>query len=685
MKLDKSCCFYNAKIGKQGNTVNWGTSLSKQSGDYSIEGEKKLFYEKIQDFYIDKEAGEALYAAAKTKPGPKVLGVAVLDNVQFGKVNATSPFIVAIIKEVEGTHVGRISLKINWDFEFESSNNQMVYNQIQNYFGKDACWFLDSIFFDGDGVVLSPTFVSKEPIIYPNADIKNMHWNGLTGDYALVKSRFSKFVIGARGLQVKTANEYLTKLTGPVFEWFLENNIIKDSFHILNIYNDIRGINEQLEGPLQKEWKAINKEVGSHYSAPWNRWCEFVASLNLDGLKTSKEYIQIVTDSSTKGVASIKETIFSPDIFCHFYRKAGLDFDIELISRFAASLQSKPFVILSGLTGSGKTKLAESFAMCIAENDDQWMFLAVGADWTNRDSLLGFENSLNQSYSLPPYNVPNFIQRAAKDLTKPYFLILDEMNLSVVERYFADFLSAIESSEKEISLHHLKGIESPPKSIKLPPNLFIIGTVNVDESTYMFSPKVLDRANTIEFRLSENDIKMFLGKELEALDMDKLKFKGKAMAASFLKECKRNIDADLHKKMNIRLMKSFPPLKSAGAEFGYRTIIEIRQLASQLDQFDLKGSDSRADKALKEDIIFDIAILQKLLPKLHGSVGKLKIPLTTLAELCFDDGKWDIHYLNADNDAGGTSEDLRYPLSFEKIKSMYLRLMQNGFVSFAEA
>ena len=91
--------------------------------------------------------------------------------------------------------------------------------------------------------------------------------------------------------------------------------------------------------------------------------------------------------------------------------------------------------------------------------------------------------------STPAYEL---IKNAEDDSENPYFLILDEMNLSHVERYFADFLSAIESGE-EIPLY------GNNDKLTLPDNLFIIGTVNVDETTYMFSPKVLDRANTIEF------------------------------------------------------------------------------------------------------------------------------------------------------------------------------------------
>ncbi len=107
----------------------------------------------------------------------------------------------------------------------------------------------------------------------------------------------------------------------------------------------------------------------------------------------------------------------------------------------------------------------------------------------------------------------------------PHFLILDEMNLSHVERYFADLLSAIESGE-EIPLYEgnerRANGEVVPRRLRLPDNLFVIGTVNVDETTYMFSPKVLDRANVIEFRMEPDEMAAFCASpkapRLEELD-----------------------------------------------------------------------------------------------------------------------------------------------------------------------
>ena len=672
MKLDKSCCFFNVDIGESGNTANWTTALNQQGGNYSFNDDaKRKFYDNIQKYYIPENEGKDLYKAADTRTGPEILGVAVLKEVYCGELELPS-LIVAVIKDVRGSHVGRIRIKINHDFAYKSQNNQMVYDQIQNLFGEKSCWVLDSMHFEGEKLILSPFLVSSEPKTYKEAKIRAMHWNGLQGDHKKTISGFIKFLIDVRQVQRKsTAKKYVSKLQGAVTDWFRSNEIVDDSFDIFNLSNDINQINQTLDGPLKLEWKVLNDNSGGHERAPWNHWCEFIAYLNI---QSQAFEVTPFMSFSSKSVKLFQNTTF----------KSGLNFSLTLINRYVASLQAKPFVILSGLSGSGKTKLAESFAMYISENSDQWMLVPVGADWTNRDSLLGFENTLTDSYSLPTYNVPEFIERANEEenKTKPYFLILDEMNLSVVERYFADFLSAMESTNKEISLHQMEEQENkkkklPPKKLKLPPNLFIIGTVNIDESTYMFSPKVLDRANTIEFRLKEADVQDFLNKDLTDLNLDELAGKGKEMAASFLENCRKEIDVDLIKTIDNLLIETFKPLKKAGAEFGYRTISEIRQLATQLNQFDIGSK--------KEEAIFDIAILQKLLPKLHGSVGKLKLPLTTLAELCFYKGKWDNQYLDANNIDGESSENLRYPESFEKIKSMYVRLSQNRFVSFAEA
>ena len=193
---------------------------------------------------------------------------------------------------------------------------------------------------------------------------------------------------------------------------------------------------------------------------------------------------------------------------------SGLLFSPKLTTRFISSLLTKPFVILTGLSGSGKTKLAQAFTRWICQDENQYCVVPVGADWTNREPLLGYPNALKpDEYVKPDNGVLDLIIRANKNSSLPYFLILDEMNLSHVERYFADFLSVMESNE-EIPLFAEGAVNNGvPAKLNLSDNLFIIGTVNIDETTYMFSPKVLDRANTIEFRVNEDEIEYFLNNQ----------------------------------------------------------------------------------------------------------------------------------------------------------------------------
>lgn len=357
---------------------------------------------------------------------------------------------------------------------------------------------------------------------------------------------------------------------------------------------------------------------------------------------------------------------------------AKLFFDESLVVRYICSLITKPFLILTGLSGSGKTKLAQSFAMWLCENESQYCLIPVGADWTNREPLLGFPNALvPQKYVKPDNRVLDLIIKAGEDSDKPYFLILDEMNLSHVERYFADFLSTMESKGK-IFLHEGGGNwEGVPPSIMLPKNLFIIGTVNIDETTYMFSPKVLDRANTIEFRITAEELKVFLDNPGN-VNLDVLEGRGAEFGSSFVKIANDPIaPQSKNGEINTALIKFFVQLKISGAEFGYRTASEIQRFAQIVP---LLSPGAKAQE------IIDYAILQKLLPKVHGSRRKLEQVLVELIRLCLEDGVETKDYTTGKMqlDTLDTTK-IKYPLSLEKIIRMYNNLVQNGFTSFAEA
>lgn len=384
-----------------------------------------------------------------------------------------------------------------------------------------------------------------------------------------------------------------------------------------------------------------------------------------------------MTNSGESKRATVSIIKFNQTVFYNSVQEAGYFIEERFCSRFCASLLTKPFVILTGLSGSGKTKLAQAFVQWICQDESQYRVIPVGADWTNREPLLGYPNALKpEEYVKPDSGVLDLIIQANNQPDLPHFLILDEMNLSHVERYFADFLSVMESKE-EIPLYAEGIVENGvPSKLKVPSNLFIIGTVNIDETTNMFSPKVLDRANTIEFRVTQDEMKNFLG-NIRDINMDALTGKGAGMANSFLEMAasKEFATTDIA-TINEALVQFFGELKKTGAEFGYRSATEILRLIHRLTVL---------DNMLTTNQKIDIAIMQKLLPKLHGSRRKLCPVLETLGSFCITSNVSIIKdvFDKADFDYNGNN--VLYPLSLEKIARMYRGAIDNGFASFAEA
>lgn len=332
----------------------------------------------------------------------------------------------------------------------------------------------------------------------------------------------------------------------------------------------------------------------------------------------------------------------------------------------------------------------------------------VGADWTGNENILGYADGLQaMNYVAKP--ALDLILHAADHADVPHFLILDEMNLSHVERYFADVLSVIESDEGlELYSGDLQKPETwrktsaakavPPKLKQLPENLFIIGTVNVDETTYMFSPKVLDRANVIEFRMDSSELEGFLGNPAKP-DLSKLDGKGAAFGKAFVDAAKSpvTVPADVKAVYDAEMLLLFKTLQAHGAEFGYRTAYETARF---IHFYKLFGNHTDGDSSWLPGA-FDCVVFQKLLPKLHGSRAKLGPVLKKLWFLCVTPHKVDaVAKEDQDKLIAATlkaAEESRaepikdipnnapYPLSAEKIYRMWRLMMDNGFASFAEA
>lgn len=481
----------------------------------------------------------------------------------------------------------------------------------------------------------------------------------LLADISHKREKYRNYLTDETHIKPITVNNYLTGIKIPKFIDFAES--------IINGREILDCIDIDLLEKVCKEYQVTDQNRNDHGRsiAALKYYIKFVRAMQEGG------------ESSASIPPSDNSKAFSIQNIIGVIAKTGLLYDPQLIKRVAFSLLSKRFLILSGLAGSGKTQLAIAFAESLIADPSQIKIVAVGADWTNREPLLGFPNALTKGkYEKPETGVLDLLMEANKpeNLNKPYFLILDEMNMSYVERYFADFLSAMESN-REIPLWdcemNKEDKDFVPKSVRLSDNVFIIGTINVDETTYMFSPKVLDRANVIEFKISDEEMQTFLT-EMKPVDRDKVKGKAADMAEAFvdLSRKKELASSDLAKE---QLGNFFKELKKVNAEFGYRTATEIYRFISQTQSLD------DTEHRMTEEEILDCAIVQKLLPKLHGSRKKLNDVLRSLWKLCLVD---DESKETKDFDPSVAS---RFPLASDKILRMHNAAEANGFASFAEA
>ena len=268
-----------------------------------------------------------------------------------------------------------------------------------------------------------------------------------------------------------------------------------------------------------------------------------------------------------------------------------------------------------------------------------YVVIPVRPDWVDNRGLLGYLNPLTNEYSTTPFL--NLLLRAREEENRakaadekphPFFVILDEMNLARVEHYFSDFLSALESGE-DIPLHEDEAIDSGesesgprvPRKLKVPGNVLFTGTVNVDETTYMFSPKVLDRAFTIEF--DQVDLKGF-SKDISSEDTSGLNLGSDQGSLDLLPSGWSDDDWKPSRADWVEFSKETPGhheallrlhdiLEEQHRHFGYRVANEIARFVN-LAREQAKETDAAVNAA------FDLALLQKVLPKFHGTQQELE-------------------------------------------------------------
>lgn len=308
----------------------------------------------------------------------------------------------------------------------------------------------------------------------------------------------------------------------------------------------------------------------------------------------------------------------------------GFTFPAYRLRSYYVALKTKPFAILSGVSGTGKTRMAELFAEAMTgHNAGQFRLLPVRPDWNDSAALFGYHNLLANRYVSTPFL--EIARRAAlpENRRLAFFVCLDEMNLARVEHYLADYLSALESRAHRIPLH-----EDMPDLV-LPPNLFVTGTVNVDETTHGFSRKVLDRANTLDFDEPPVLAGAIGGKGSARLDEDlgaspaarqALILNARAASVGRARERLSRLDAAFPERALAALQAVNDLLYAHRLHFAYRVRDDVLMfLANSFD------GETGTGLLLPEPeanfvLALDLQMTQKVLPKLHG-------PSETLAPL----------------------------------------------------
>lgn len=341
--------------------------------------------------------------------------------------------------------------------------------------------------------------------------------------------------------------------------------------------------------------------------------CEYDRlKLCVDNLKKQNEYLRNRKSYTSETINYTNDK----DAFKAFVNNAdswGLNYSSDDLINFYTSVKSAKLTIIEGISGTGKSKLVSLYASTLGlDTNNRMIFIPVSPGWTDDTDVLGFLDTNTMKYKEASIGLVSFLLEASKHPDKPYLICFDEMNLAKVEYYFAQFLSVLESdvSSRVLRIYNPKDEDEVinsieyPAEIRLGENLIFCGTINVDESTYRLSDKVLDRANLIrlqytDFSESEDEKPVFKVIDVTLSEEKKLE----------------NLTVDELSTLDVLNEK----LKAINPRFSYahRVINQIRRYLNAIPDNDINYDRQKA---------LDRLIVQKILSKIRGTeeqIGRL--------------------------------------------------------------
>ena len=375
---------------------------------------------------------------------------------------------------------------------------------------------------------------------------------------------------------------------------------------------------------------------------------------------------------------------------------------------YITAIKSKPFLLLAGISGTGKSRIVRELARaCWDEGSEEYEaqkprnfeMVQVKPNWHDSSEFIGYVSRVSGSPVFEAGDFLKFVAKAWENPEVPYFLCLDEMNLAPVEQYFAEYLSVVESRKADgngvittdpilkkcdeqwyfdltAKLTNNDEIRARfnKDGICIPQNLIVVGTVNMDETTFSFSRKVLDRAMTIEM----NEVNLYGG-----LDSQYEKI-GKLEAANLIGTTVEGVDVYQNNKVVCDMTLSYleavnTELEGTPFKVAYRTRNEF--LLYVVNNLPYNKEEDGSEIAQKEIIAraLDEITSMKILSRIEGDETKIGNLLEQLREIISGQLKTisDIEYSATKNEEGKA-----YSISLAKLKEMEKRLKTSGYTSF---
>lgn len=346
----------------------------------------------------------------------------------------------------------------------------------------------------------------------------------------------------------------------------------------------------------------------------------------LESLFESNKIDESLTNSGVNNVVkTTKEEKLFIEVLTNNAQKEGLLYDKNDLINFHIALKSSGLVILSGMSGTGKSKLINLYAKTLGLNN-RFRMIPVSPAWTDDSDLLGYLDYKNMIYRPADTDLVNFLLKAQDDPENLYIVCFDEMNLARVEHYFSQFISVLENSDDEryIQLYNsnlenrVYNSNTYPSKILVRKNVIFVGTVNVDESTFHFSDKVLDRANVIKLKMRSFNELVEVNEKNSLNDIENINFTTKDFFENdnklftMTKEELNFLD-----ELNSCLKDNNPRMG-----IGYRVISQINQYLSAIP----------VNIGYSRQEAFDNLIVQRVLTKLRGADDQIIKLIGNLSE-----------------------------------------------------